>query len=359
MAKAAKRWPGDKVREWQLEEQIGGGGNGVVWRVSRSGEPDRALKILRRLSQTTLARLEAEIEALKLAQHIAGIVPLIEHELPRDPETGPRWFVMPLAQRAGTLLDGKKPEEVVSAFVPLAATLASLHALDIYHRDIKPANLFALDERLCFSDFGLVKYPKRKDITPLWGDVGPKFTMAPEMRRDAARAKGGPADVYSFAKTLWIALTRQPYGFDGQYSAQGALAIRLYHRNIFTAPIDKLLTECTDNDPNARPSMDQVARRLAEWLTLEEDFHRRNLSEWVEVQTRLFPFGSPTQATWTHLEEINSVIQIASQSRSVNHMFYPDGGGMSVEGTSLAGERGFLKLHTGTSTIFPRVRDRS
>lgn len=351
MSKAARRWVGDKVADWLLEEQIGGGGNGVVWRVSRTGEPDRALKLLRRLSQTTYDRLTAEITALKMAGDVAGVIPLLEHELPRDPDQGPRWFVMPLAQPAATILRGRQPEEIVAAFVPLAETLALLHDRGIHHRDIKPANLLTLDGRLCLSDFGLVKYPKRKDITPERGDVGPKYTMAPEMRREASKAAGGPADVYSFAKTLWIALTGQSYGFDGQYSADGVLALSRYHRDIFSAPLDEILAECTDNDPRLRPSILSVKSRLADWVAMQEDFHRRNLREWVEVQNQLFPHGSPSRAIWLGIEEICAVLRLASRTGSLNHMFYPDRGGLTVEGVSLAAEPGFIKIHSGISKI--------
>ena len=192
--------------------------------------------------------------------------------------------------------------------MPLAETLAQLHSMAIHHRDIKPSNLLALGGRLCFSDFGLVKYPTRKDITPEWKDVGPKFTMAPEMRRQASKAEGAPADVYSFAKTLWIGLTGQRLAFDGQYLAETSLGLRRYHPGVFSTPLDELLTECTDTDPKMRPAMRAVAQRLAEWIELENDFHRRNLREWVEVQNRLFPKGSPSQATWSGIDEICSVL---------------------------------------------------
>ena len=119
-----------------------------LWRVSRADEPDRALKILRRLSQTTYDRLTAEITALRMTGDIAGVVPLIEQELPRDPEKGPRWFVMPLAEPRTAILHGLQPMEIVAAFVPLAETLALLHDRGIHHRDIKPANLLSLDARL-------------------------------------------------------------------------------------------------------------------------------------------------------------------------------------------------------------------
>jgi len=350
MAKAAKRRAGDKIGAWKLEEYLGGGGNGVVWRASQAGRPDHAIKILRNLSQIAQDRLIAEIEGLNLAHGIEGVIPLVEHELPYASTKSARWFVMPLATPYS--VDGRVgAKSTVRRFLPLAETLAKLHEREIYHRDIKPANLLQLNGRLCFSDFGLVKYPQRPDLTPDRVDVGAKFTMAPEMRREAAKAAGGPADVYSFAKTLWIALTGQIRGFDGQYSASGALALRHYQRDIFQAPLDKLLTECTDNDPAARPVMAEVALRLANWLAVEADFHRRNLSEWIEVQNRLFPQGSPTRATWTGLEDIINVLREVSSTQGLNHMFMPDGGGLAISHVEAANEHGFLKLDGGVCVV--------
>lgn len=344
MAKAARRKPGDRVGRWRLEEILGGGGNGVVWRVSSAGEPDRALKLLRNLGQTARLRIAAEIEALKLAEDIEGVIPLLEYDLPRDPADGPRWFVMPLAKPLARGIVDRAPERAVAEFKPLAETLARLHARGIFHRDIKPANLLRLDGRLCFSDFGLVKYPRRGEITPLRGDVGAKFTMAPEMRRDASNADGGSADVYSFAKTLWIALTGQMLGFDGQYSADGALALGIYHRRAFVAPLDRLLMEATDNDPAKRPTMRQVVSRLDDWLKLTSDFHSRNLDEWIEVQSRLFPFAAPSRTTWYELGDIVRVLRIASKTEGLNHMFFPDGGGLTIRAVDVSSEPGSIRL---------------
>src|SRR5437868_4612397 len=110
MAKAARLRPGDKIGAWKLEALIGRGGNGVVWRVSRAGHVDRTLKILRNLSQRARDRIAAEIEALKLADDVDGVVPLLEHDLPRDPATGPRWFVMPLAVPAAGTFRNASPQ---------------------------------------------------------------------------------------------------------------------------------------------------------------------------------------------------------------------------------------------------------
>jgi serine/threonine protein kinase len=356
MAKSAKRLPGDKLGKWILNELIGGGGNGYVWHVSPAagtGE-DRALKVLKRTSETIFTRFTAEIEALKRAKGIVGIVPLLDEDLNYNSEAGPRWYVMPLAEPITNGLTGASAIEIVEAFVPLARTLADLHMLGIHHRDIKLSNILFYEGRLCFSDFGLVKYPGRADVTPSKHELGPKFTMAPEMRRDAQTAAGAPADVYSFAKTLWSALTGLRLAFDGQYSAASSLGIKHFHGDIFSTPLDQLLSECTDNDPAFRPTIGDVEHRLADWVRMMHDFHSRNIREWLSIQSRLFPVGAPQRAIWTGIDEICAVLRVAAESRNLNHLFLPTGGGQDLTKIELAAEPGFISLVGPSVILTPR-----
>jgi serine/threonine protein kinase len=347
---------GQVLGDWTLIEKIGGGGNGVVWRASRTGSPYRAIKILHKVDATSFARFKAEVQALALAKDIPGIIPMLESHLPDDATDGHRWFAMPLARPFDTLVSGRQPIDVVREFITLARTLSDLHEREIYHRDIKPPNLLVFDGRLCFSDFGLVKFPRREDITVPKRDVGPKFTMAPEMRRDAVNAKGGPADVYSFSKTLWIALTGQPLAFDGQYFAESYLGLRRLLPGIYTTTLDELIAECTDNDPSARPPISAVITRLEEWIVLESDFETRNLKEWIELQNKLFPVGSPERVAWTDIDSICSVLRLVAQVPSLNHMFFPGGGGMTIEAVSKAEEAGLIVLQHGHSTVLKPLK---
>jgi serine/threonine-protein kinase len=175
--------------------------------------------------------------------------------------------------------------------------------------------------------------------------------MAPEMRRDAQTAAGAPADVYSFAKTLWIALTGKQLAFDGQYSATSGLRIKLFHDDIFSAPLDQLLSECTDDNPTSRPTMDAVEQRLADWVRTMRDFHSRNIREWLSIQSQLFPIGTPQRAVWTGIDEICAVLRLAADSNNLNHMFLPTGGGMDLTKVEIAAEPGFIRLELGMHII--------
>lgn len=342
--KRVKIQKGTKFGKYRLVDRLGAGGNGDVWKVSDEAHNNYAMKILKNIDSISYQRFKAEVHILSTVD-IDGVMKIIEFNLPEDPKSEFPWFTLEIAEDFDVYQNDKDALEIVSGFVPLAKSLEELHKKNIAHRDIKPSNILFHKGRLYFTDFGLVKYPTREDITPKRRDVGAKFTMAPEMRRYADTADGKKADVYSFAKTIWIALTGEARGFDGQYIANSVLGLKHYHKNLYLTKLDELLAEATDNDENARPSITDFISRLDEWFRLNKDFQERNVTEWFEIQKILFPMGSPENATWTDLDSIIGVLNEIAQVRALNHMFYPTGGGNTITGASKAKEAGMLALH--------------
>lgn len=336
-----------KFGKWTLVKKIGSGGNGEVWRVSANSLPDHAIKILKFGDEQSFQRFRSEIDALLQLKDVAGIIPLVDSDFPDKGMGSKPWFVMPIATEFSSYMKSSTPERLVSDFLDLSTTLAYLHSQGISHRDIKPANILFLNERLYFSDFGLVKFPSKLDITKEREDVGPKFTMAPEMRRNASVAEGSMADVYSFVKSLWIGLTNQQTGFDGQYNSSSILGLKNFIKEYYTTSLDVLMFECTDNEPKKRPEINDVTKRLGEWLALINDFHHQNLVEWTEVQRVLFPVSVPKRAVWTDVDSICAALQEVVKVKSLNHMFYPEGGGNTITGISHAKESGMIALHVG------------
>jgi serine/threonine protein kinase len=339
-----KRTAGVVIGGWKLVRLLGQGGNGEVWEVSKDGFDNHAMKLLKSTNEVTYERFKAEAHVLS-SYDIEGIIDLIELNLPDDLSIDTPWYVMPIAENFEEYTEGKSPLEIATQFILLADTLSELHLNEISHRDIKPANILFYKERLYFADFGLVKYPEKDNMTPEKRDVGAKFTMAPEMRREAYAANGKPADVYSLAKSLWISLTKNEKGFDGQYNPTSTLSVKNYCEKIYTTSLDNLLVECTDNSPSNRPTAQSFSCRLQEWIDLNNDFHTRNLLEWLELQKVIFPTGTPAQATWTDIDSICAVLHEISKTDNLNHMFYPTGGGNDLIGTSKATEEGMIALH--------------
>lgn len=339
--------PNCPVSGFHSVEILGSGGNGDVIKIANNETGEEfALKILLRIQDDTYQRFKNEVDIVTRCG-IEGVIPITISSLPDNPRLSKPWYVMPLALPFSVFIEGKNFSEIIEAFIPLAETLEQLHMQGIYHRDIKPDNFLYFSDRLYLTDFGLVKFPESGNLTPERRDVGAKFTMAPEMRRIAYKADGEPADVYSFAKSLWIALTKQSLGFDGQFIRGSTLSLSNYEKDVYLSPLEDLLHKSTDNDPNLRPSIKVFKDELIKWLELNANFGARNLTEWLEVQNILFPMGSPAHAEWTNKEDIINILSIIAERKSLNHMFYPSGGGMDLKGVESAGEPGAIYLIVG------------
>lgn len=76
------------------------------------------------------------------------------------------------------------------------------------------------------------------------------------------------------------------------------------------------------------------------------NFITKNQKEWSDTLLELFPNGVPTTARWTDLDAIVNVLKKVSSIPSLNHMFYPTGGGNDLTGVSKSNEEGCIELNT-------------
>lgn len=335
---------GQKFSDWTLTSYLGGGGNGEVWTCQNSKGESQAIKLLKKIKPKSYTRFTDETTIIEKNSEIDGLIPIKEKHLPKKLDGEVPFYIMPLAETAEKKLVQKTIEDKVSAILQVAETLSSLHNRKIYHRDIKPDNILFYNSRYCLVDFGLVDYPNKKEVSLNNEVIGPKWTMAPEMRRESSTADASKADIYSLAKTLWIFLTDRKKGFDGQYSTESIIDLKKFYPQSYTSPIDNLLISSTDNDPTKRPSIDEFIEKLREWQNLSEDFHRRNQQQWFEIQTRLFPASIPTRVIWEDINDIIKVLKIVCSFEALNHLFFPDGGGLDLEDVRISHEAECIEL---------------
>jgi hypothetical protein len=87
------------------------------------------------------------------------------------------------------------------------------------------------------------------------------------MLNNSATANGQPADVYSFAKTLWVLATGQRFPLPGEMKRSvPPLTISAYVQDSRAPLLDSVIEAATSFDSAKRPTMDVVARELRTWL---------------------------------------------------------------------------------------------
>lgn len=197
------------ANRYRLEEELGRGGMGVVWRAVDL-ELGRQVTLKRALGEDAgQIRREARIGAGLLHSNVVTVFDTVA-------DGDAQWLVTEyLAARSLEELvddDGPLPEDRVRRIgVQLAAALADMHARGIVHRDVKPGNvLVTADDVAKLTDLGIARWTEvtRTGGAQLTGTLG---YVAPEV---ADGAEAGPAsDVFSLGATLYAAIEgRSPWG---------------------------------------------------------------------------------------------------------------------------------------------------
>ncbi|XP_060031525.1 mitogen-activated protein kinase kinase kinase 9 isoform X2 [Erinaceus europaeus] len=266
--------------ELTLEEIIGIGGFGKVYRAFWIGD-EVAVKAARHdpdedISQTIEnVRQEAKLFAMLKHPNIIALRGVCLKE--------PNFCLVMEFARGGPLnrvLSGKRvpPDILVSWAVQIARGMNYLHdeaIVPIIHRDLKSSNILILqkvengdlsDKVLKITDFGLAREWHR---TTKMSAAGTYAWMAPEVIRASMFSKG--SDVWSYGVLLWELLTGEvPFrGIDGLAVAYGVAMNKLALPIPSTCPepFAKLMEDCWNPDPHARPSFTNILDQLT---TIEE-----------------------------------------------------------------------------------------
>src|SRR5437588_1055173 len=273
--------------DYELLEEIGRGGQGVVYR-ARQKSLNRivALKVIglgQWATKAHLKRFRLEAEAAASLDHPC-IVPIYEIG-ERD---GACYFSMGLVE--GGQLDAvakrepMPPRHAAELVAKLARTVHYAHERGILHRDIKPGNIL-LDAKgePHLTDFGLARLVETEStVTRTMEVLGTPSYMAPEQAVGNNAAVSGVTDVYGLGAVLYQLLTGQPPFAGGTTYETIKLLLDTEPRQprLFNPKIDRDLSticlKCLEKDPKRRYSSAlALAEDLERWLKNEPIFARR------------------------------------------------------------------------------------
>lgn len=199
-----------RIGPFILEEQIGVGGMGVVYRATYPKNNRKvAVKILSpglMSDAKLLSRFEREITILKRLNH-----PNIVKYYGGGTENNQRYYAMQFIN-GGSLQDMLKKrgrlswEQVIHVGRQVCSALEHAHNAGIIHRDLKPANLFLSTKgRLMLGDFGIARDTEATALTAAGKTVGTYAYMAPE-QINGAYPISGKTDLYALGCLLYETL---------------------------------------------------------------------------------------------------------------------------------------------------------
>jgi serine/threonine-protein kinase len=232
---------------------------------------------------------EAKIQAR--LQHPA-IVPV--HELGRDADGRPYFTMKRLAGVTLYQLLGEPLQRLLRAFADVCLAVEFAHEHGVIHRDIKPTNIMLGDfGEVYVLDWGVARvldedgsgHPSVRDIATVEGEtqvgavMGTPGYMAPEQALGYGMT---PAlDVYALGCVLFEILTGQPLHPRGTAGAASAIARpteapSARRPDLAIAPeLDTACVAALAEDPVARPTARELAKRIQDYLDGDRDHERR------------------------------------------------------------------------------------
>ncbi len=290
---------GARIDHFDLEEEIGRGSMGVVYRAhDRHLDRTVALKFL----AAELTRNPSAVRRFEREAHLAASLDhpnlATVHGI-GEASNGQRYLVTshyPAGSLRDRLAQGPiSPSEALDLARQIAAGLRAAHRRDIVHRDIKPANLL-LDEHgtLKIADFGIAKLIGATDLTRTGASLGTPAYKSPE------QSQGLPVDhrtdLWSLGVVLFELLTgRRP--FDGEYDQAVVHSILALDPKPETdlagrplpEPLRRIIAKAMAKDPEERyQSAEEIlgdlggaAREPARLLASPESRPRRNRSRFA------------------------------------------------------------------------------
>ena len=248
---AERSWTGVELDGLVVEELIGAGGMGTVYRARSLGDGQAPLAV-KFLSPSLaaepelVARFWREVALLEKLDHPA-IVKVKSHGQSQEVP----WFAMELVD--GPTLSARLAQGALSLdearaiFSRLLDALAHAHGHGVVHRDLKPANVLLASDGARLADFGIARLDmeaatRKTQLTRTDAILGTFPYMSPEQR--AGRPVDTRSDLYSIGVMLYEALAGE--------RPEGAFSPLHRQRAEIPGRLDQVVLRLLQPDPKAR-----------------------------------------------------------------------------------------------------------
>ena len=320
-----------RLGQYTLEEKIGAGGMGSVYRARHAMlRRPTAVKLLDpdKMSPNSIARFEREVQLTSQLNH-PNTITVYDYGRTSD---GVFYYAMEylegvtfhdLVSQYGPLPEGR----VVHLLSQLCGSLAEAHAGGLIHRDVKPANLIltcrgGVYDLVKVLDFGLVKsFGGDQDdrLTASHSLTGTPSYMSPEAMShpDTIDAR---ADIYALGAVGYFLLTQTPV-----FESDSLVELCRKHlqdppdppsRRLgrpVSAVLEQILLACLAKKREDRPASAAVLLESLETLKLELPWTRAEAQDW-----------------WTNFKSNSLDVSVSSASVS--------GSGLEIIQTVITGE---------------------
>ena len=313
-----------KLGQYTLEEKLGEGGMGVVYRATHAMlRRPTAIKLLLpdRAGKEALTRFEREVRRTAMLTH-PNTVTVFDYGRTTD---GLFYYAMELLEGASldevVKVDGPQPEErVIHLLEQAAASLAEAHDAGLIHRDVKPGNILVVDrggisDLVKVVDFGLVKDVGTLDgggatsetaLTMANAITGTPLYIAPETLT-APDTIDARADIYALgAVGYWLLTGTHVFGGTSIFevcahhlhSVPDPPSIRLGAP--VSADLESVLLACLAKRPEERPASAHILReRLLACAAAARWTNARAAEWWVVHRHQLRSGGAGASAAST------------------------------------------------------------
>lgn len=285
-----------KLGQYTLQEKIGEGGMGEVYRATHAMlRRPTAVKLLRpeRSSEAAVMRFEREVQMTALLTH-PNTIAIYDYGRTSD---GTFYYAMEYLDGVDlnriVKKDGPQPEaRVIGVLRQVCNSLTEAHEAGLVHRDIKPANVFLFrrgkrPDIVKVLDFGLVRHdehPSRFDREETLAGT-PAF-MAPESFRIPS-ANDARSDIYAVGALGYFLLTGQNV-FDSKDISS------LAHKHATEQPVHpttrlgqnldaqlcELLMQCLRKTPEERPQTTAELSRALTSCDIAPNWTREQANQW-------------------------------------------------------------------------------